>query len=1642
LSQQKKYGTFAGVFTPSILTILGVIMYLRMGSIVGNSSGILMTIGIILFAHIISVTTGLSVSSVATDKKIKAGGIYYMLSRSLGFPMGGAIGITIFVATALSISLYLIGFAESALVTMESAGWIDSYNINDLRLVGTIALAVTVGLAIISTSLAMKMQYVILLIIVLSLFSILGGDATELKVGTDSLSNISFGALFGIFFPAVTGFTAGVAMSGDLKDPKKSIPWGTMLAIATGLLVYISLAIFLDANINSEILATNNNAIVEYALVGGLVVAGIWGATLSSALGGILGAPRILQAMSMDKITPRMFGKGVGVNNEPRNALVLTAVISFAGILIGELNLIAEIVAMFYMAAYLFINVSCYVEQRTSPDFRPSFRIHNAVPLIGAIATFVLMIQLNLAATVVAFLFMGLLFLWLTKKDLELGSGDVWNSVWSSIVKKGLKNLQKKSTHKRNWEPNILLFSGDSSRREKLISISTAIAGGKKGMISNFDLTENKSAKVLFPKHQQTLAIESGDDTIFFRKQECKDIYRGIENIANTYGFSGIDPNTVMMGWSRNTKKPKDFVRMTDYLTQLDHNILFLDYDEDKGFGKNQTIDIWWSHFHEYCDLSLHIAKLMLTSSDWSQASIRILYNNNDNSTADYIHTIIESKVEVARINAEILVLNNELEQKSLYEMIRSQSIASDLIFIELPKFENHEEQDFISTTDDLLKDIGTTLVVRASSHFYEDINLDPALQKEYEQIQSRLNFLEEDAAIELLKSDFDAVNFGVNELYQSLFTSNKGLTTEVYKGFDEAFGALVNVFGSTQMDSTADYAKLTGVLEDFKEHRISLIRNKLKSSIREHLRAAQKAINAAPQELIVQFETQYLQPSPSDSNTTRKAKKRLLKKSGKQKLKFNAIVSHHLQNKYIKEYDRILNIVGVSGFLFSNLIQKWMSTGMKDKEAFQIEFKAQLEKEGKIVIKNAQDLLAETCNEITRDCINLNIHYINSEREEELGGTASKELLVSLNKYPNDYLFNQQILTNQLIIAAQLNLVKNSLVESLTDKEEIAKKDVFELKLNEISELSRAIRNEEEVESNGVQLIDDFTSLVTDLNREIQDFSGLVYPEIDIIAADSLNNFEKTQRNAQVVKISFRKTIQFIFEKEFSIPFGKTVLPVINELNAELSNLNKSYNLLKFSSQNKNQSAASTKEVKDLVLSQSQTSIENIKLYEQRISSEFSRFKQKLNKILSVEQILTNSSISQSQYSKDLAKSGAKKYISKTKRPIRKIDAKADEIILKLRDAVSKSTFEYRTRNLLNSQSRLSDFVDEVSLGKADGMSIPFYYQELFTGQQIAPKKRITNRIIELNRAEEIFNRYKEGRSGAVLFTGEILSGKSYVMQNAVNVFLSNVVQIDNEDQYGTSPSFEDIQRKSTGKAGGVEDILNQLADDTTIVINNLELFWNATPLGMQKFRDLLQVIEKYNDRLLFVMDCSIHFYNYAKQIFKLDNVILGTIVINPMSTNDLKAIIHERHQSGGLKYYWNKSHEEDMRPRKINQLFTRIAQSVEGNLGAALHFWLGSVDKFENNTIVLNSVDQKDIPFSLKPEWELMLYQIILHKSIKRDTLDELFSSDTDSFKPELENLIRSKVVECSLTNELSLNPYAAVFVVKYLRKNQIVI
>lgn len=716
MSQGNKFGAFKGVFTPSILTILGVIMYLRLPWIVGQA-GLLAALGIVLVAHMISASTGLSVASIATDKKVETGGTYYMISRSLGLPIGGTLGLALFVGLSFSVSLYLIGFSETLLNAFNF-----EVTLNNIRLTGGITLLVITIITFISTSLALKTQFIILAILILSLVSIFLGKhnltPTEPITGS-ATSSLPWIALFAIFFPAVTGFEAGVSMSGDLANPRKSIPIGTIMAIVVGLIVYVGLVFFFAYTVERDALINDSAVLLKISYYSPLVVAGIWGATLSSALGSILGAPRILQATAIDRITPKLFAKGVGSGNEPRNALILTFFIALSGILIGELNAIARVVSIFFIITYGFLNLTCAIENWAGTDFRPSFKIPAWVSIIGAVACFVIMIQLDIVAMIGATILLGAIFFFLKQKELRLQSGDTWGGFWSSIVKYGLLKLSNSASRdQRNWRPNIILFSGGANARPHLIEMSRILVG-KLGVFTNFELVESSDEKELFakPASASTETDQLGKKVIT-RRHSCKDIYEGMQMIAKVYGFTGFEPNTILMGMPLKTKDRAKLFETANSLTKLDYNLVFLNKNKQSNQSKQKQIDLWWNGYSRNLNFGMSLLKYISTDPSWRTSKIRVLVINYNSSRTDTIYALLNQVLNNSRLLGTVKVINNATEQAPEQDIILSESAKSDLTILESKIGQHISSDDWYGYLNWVSEMKGTTMLVESGSAF------------------------------------------------------------------------------------------------------------------------------------------------------------------------------------------------------------------------------------------------------------------------------------------------------------------------------------------------------------------------------------------------------------------------------------------------------------------------------------------------------------------------------------------------------------------------------------------------------------------------------------------------------------------------------------------------------------------------------------------------------------------------------------------------------------------------------------------------------------------------------------------------------------------------------------------------------------
>jgi amino acid transporter len=704
-------GTFGGVFTPSILTILGVIMYLRFGWVVGNV-GLAQTLLIVTLSTSITFITALSVAAIATDQQVRIGGAYYMISRSLGIETGGAVGVPLFFAQALSVALYTVGFAESVVQAFPGLS---------VRWVG---IAVTLGVAVLaltSARVAIRAQYVIMGAIGLSLLSLLAGsplDGAEVQGFAGGSGDVGFWTVFAVFFPAVTGIMAGVNMSGDLKDPGESIPRGTFAAIGTGYLIYMLLPVLLVLRADTATLVSDPLVMRRIAIWGDAILLGVWGATLSSAVGSILGAPRVLQALARDGVLPGGFqwlGKGAGPEDEPRNGTILTLGIALVAVWFGDLNLIAPILTMFFLTTYGVLNVAAGVERFLgSPSFRPRFRVPWYVSLLGATGCLAVMVLVNMPATIVAVVVVGAVYIWLERRGLKATWGDVRGGLWMAMTRAGLLRHRTEADPK-NWRPHLLVLSGAPKRRWHLIDLASSISHSR-GLLNVATVVPREA---MTAQRQSSLEgsireyLDRRGVQSLVRVISADDAFQGAELLVDAYGLGALHPNTVLLGDSENEESRRRYAQMVGHFHANQRNVVIVHEGAAHTFGDRERIHIWWGGLRGNGSLMLIFAYLLRTSLRWRNAEVRLKMVVDDEAAAEGVRDNLDQILERSRTGARADVLT--ADGRPFSEILRSESADADLVMMGMAEPDD-AFGDYLRRINEWTRDMdATTIFVLAS---------------------------------------------------------------------------------------------------------------------------------------------------------------------------------------------------------------------------------------------------------------------------------------------------------------------------------------------------------------------------------------------------------------------------------------------------------------------------------------------------------------------------------------------------------------------------------------------------------------------------------------------------------------------------------------------------------------------------------------------------------------------------------------------------------------------------------------------------------------------------------------------------------------------------------------------------------------
>jgi len=663
-NNMKKFGTFGGVFTPTLLTILGVIMYLRLGWVVGNA-GLLGAWMIIIISFLITLCTALSMSAITTNIRIGAGGAYAIVSQALGLEVGGSLGIPRYVSQGLAVTMYIFGFRE---------GWLGIFPDHNAFLVDIIVFGILFSIAYISANLAIKTQFIIMGIILLSLISIIAAaysgameipTSDALSWGTfkgakeNDFSGSNFWIVFAVFFPAATGIMAGANMSGELKNPKRSIPRGTLWAIGVSFVIYMLLALWIARSASEEELISNYYIMVEKAYFGPLILAGILGATFSSALASIVGSSRILFAMGEHKVLPfSKFIAGQSSNGQPRNAMMVTGLLIFLTLLLRNINAVAPLVTLFFLITYAMINIVVIIEQRLGLiSYRPIFKINKWVPWFGLISSVFAMFIINPSVSLISIMIVLMVYWYLSRQNLETPFEDVRSGIfvsfaeWAAKHTWGMKNMQQ-----RAWKANLMVPVRDVNGLRGTFEFLRNIARPK-GSIKLLGIEPSSETSTL-AEELEAIAASFRQKEVFSTSSviHTSEFAKGINYGNQALQGAFFRPNIVFLNLQNHDDYENELRPVMKESIRLEIGILLYLSHSTALLGQRNTINVWvsdrrskWNLGWDIGNLDLSILVAYKLKMNWG-ARIRLITVVNDPKEEQNAKDFLNLLINLARL--------------------------------------------------------------------------------------------------------------------------------------------------------------------------------------------------------------------------------------------------------------------------------------------------------------------------------------------------------------------------------------------------------------------------------------------------------------------------------------------------------------------------------------------------------------------------------------------------------------------------------------------------------------------------------------------------------------------------------------------------------------------------------------------------------------------------------------------------------------------------------------------------------------------------------------------------------------------------------------------------------------------------------
>ena len=700
--QVKKFGTSAVYFT-AIATLFGAILFLRFGFAVGTV-GLWGVFALIILGNMVTIPTAMAISELATNKRVEGGGEYFIISRSFGLNIGGTLGIMLYLSQTISVAFYIIAFTEAFGFFFDYMS--NSFGIELPRQVISVPVMLLLSALVIvkGANMGMKALYLVVGLLILSLILFFLGKPVEGNVATYFESNSKWVnssqlfVVFSIIFPAFTGMTAGVGLSGDLKKPGKSIPLGTTAGTLTSFVIYFFIAYKLATSASSSQLLGNQLIMADIALFGSIIVPlGLAASTFSSALGSVMVGPRTLQAIALDNSIPiksvnKWLSKTRNKDNEPVNSSIITCLIALVFVSIGGVDVVAQIITMFFLVTYGSLCLISFLNHfGSSPSYRPSFKSKWYISFLGFLTAVWVMFQISLIYTLVAFTTITLIYLYMDNfhKERKGFAALFANSLFK--VNRDLQiYLQKKKTRdtlKNDWRPSAICISKNTFKRSNALNLIDWISY-KYGFGTYLHLIDGYfSRKTSAQAEEELKSLVTNLDSsnhVYIDTIISPSTTSAIAQSIQIPGIAGMENNMVIFEFDK--YDPQDLNGIIDNFRMVNaggFDVCILASSHKPIVFKN-GVHIWVRSFDtENTNLMILLGFIILGHPNWKKANIK-LFNicseeDAENVRKQMIELVGTGRLPITPKNVEVIIRD---QNRSIKEIICTHSHDAGLTMI------------------------------------------------------------------------------------------------------------------------------------------------------------------------------------------------------------------------------------------------------------------------------------------------------------------------------------------------------------------------------------------------------------------------------------------------------------------------------------------------------------------------------------------------------------------------------------------------------------------------------------------------------------------------------------------------------------------------------------------------------------------------------------------------------------------------------------------------------------------------------------------------------------------------------------------------------------------------------------------------